>query len=269
MDIFKVRDYSGKYNKLVKRDCVICNKEFEVPNNQINVVTTCCHYCQTVALSLKKSKGRYTLCRVCDKPIWEMPSRKHNYCSKECHNKGMSIFPDENNFGIIQTGRKKYYGGNWLSQRKKARMRDNYKCVRCGISEKEYGKELSVHHIKPFVYFDSYREANELVNLDSVCEPCHRKIHSGKNHMSNFDKDKIVFDNELNTVWTKQKDVATKVVDLLINSSLNLKDISRETKMSYTGVLRIYKGQRWTELYDKPPILTNPRKKSSYAKNIG
>ena len=32
----------------------------------------------------------------------------------------------------------------------------------------------------------TFMEANELDNLISVCEPCHRKIHSGDNHHTKF-----------------------------------------------------------------------------------
>lgn len=270
MDIFRVRDYSNNPRNytLVNRDCVICGREFKVPKCKLKVITTCCAYCQNLALSWKKNLGKYLLCKMCDKPIWTQPKKNHSYCSKDCHNLAMSVIPSENNLGIIQTGRKKYYGSNWLEQRRRARKRDSYKCTDCGISEREYGQELSVHHIKPFVYFESYIEANKLSNLKSVCEPCHRKIHSGDNHTYKFDKDKIVFNNELNKVTMKQKELAEQTVDLLLNSELTLADISRKTGLSYTSVLRIYKGERWRELYDKPPITTNPRKKSSYSKVV-
>ncbi|WP_081625671.1 HNH endonuclease [Bacillus sp. 123MFChir2] len=79
-------------------------------------------------------------------------------------------------------GNRKYYGPNWLNQRREARERDNYMCQRCGITEEEYGQEMSVHHIKPFVLCNDYLEANSLDNLICYCEDCHRKIHSGTNH---------------------------------------------------------------------------------------
>jgi len=103
----------------------------------------------------------------------------YEYYSKE------GLFSGENS-GTWNGGKKTYYGENWLSQRRKVRKRDNYTCQKCGITEDEYGQELSVHHIIPFVYFDNYTEANKEDNLVSVCEPCHRKIHSGDNHPSKF-----------------------------------------------------------------------------------
>ena len=46
--------------------------------------------------------------------------------------------------------------------------------------------QKSVHHIKLFIFHNDYKEANQLSNLISVCEPCHRKIHSGELHPSKY-----------------------------------------------------------------------------------
>ncbi|WP_106497166.1 HNH endonuclease [Lentibacillus sp. Marseille-P4043] len=91
-------------------------------------------------------------------------------------------FVPENNLAW-QGGDIDYYGPNWRSQRKKARIRDNFTCQDCGLTEKEYGKELSVHHIIPFREFKGdWEEANRLSNLVCLCEhPCHRNRH--KNNM--------------------------------------------------------------------------------------
>lgn len=110
---------------------------------------------------------------------------------KEC----MSLYYSENqlfsgeNSGTWRGGKITYYGQNWLLQRRAARKRDNFTCQKCGITELQYGQELSVHHIIPFVLCKSYLIANQLNNLLSVCEPCHRSIHSGDNHPSKFKHD--------------------------------------------------------------------------------
>lgn len=92
------------------------------------------------------------------------------------------MFSGENS-GTWAGGDINYYGPNWLSQRKKARERDNFTCQDCGITEEQYGRELSVHHIVPFRKFNGDLEkANQLANLIILCEyPCHRKRHSKKN----------------------------------------------------------------------------------------
>lgn len=264
MDIFTLRDYSKFKNigRMIEIDCVICNKAFSIPYGRRNVITTCCKYCQGLALSWKKNQGRYVLCKMCDKPIWTMPSRHHKYCSKKCHNLAMATFPEVMNLDVIQTGRKKYYGSNWLLQRKRARERDRYTCKKCGVTESEYGQELSVHHIIPFVYFETYLEANALHNLISVCEPYHRKIHSGKNHTLNFNKEKIVFKDELNTVHSKQRENALKVLDLLLNTDKTLKEISKLTGVSYCKVQKLYAGKSWRNLYETPARDIRPRVKN-------
>jgi 5-methylcytosine-specific restriction endonuclease McrA len=272
IDLFKVRDYSHKkYVNLVQRDCVICQRPFDLPKHQTNTTTTCCNYCQRLAISWKKMKGHYRLCKMCDKPFWKMPTDKiiGKYCSKKCHNLAMSVFPVENNLGLIQTGRKKYYGANWLNQRRLARKRDNYCCIRCGISEDKYGQELSVHHITPFVYFETYKEANKLKNLICLCEPCHRKEHSGDNHHYNYTEEKIVFKNELNKVTQQQREKAKHVVELLLNTDKSLREVSQATGLSYGKVQKIYKGDRWKELYEKPAREVRPRSKNiSIAKKV-
>lgn len=181
-------DYYGHYYALrqrtfEKRDCIICNYEMTVPKS-VKTITTCSNYCKRVKLKMQKSKGYYTQCRVCDKAIWSQPKKKRQFCSITCSNVGTRLFSAERN--IKRGTYKKYYGPSWLSQRRLARERDGFGCQMCKVSEVEYGMELSVHHIKPFVLFSSSEEANQLSNLLSVCEPCHRKIHSGDMHHSKY-----------------------------------------------------------------------------------
>lgn len=91
-------------------------------------------------------------------------------------------FSGENN-GAWRGGDIEYYGADWKKQRRKARERDHYTCQDCGITEDEYGRELSVHHIIPFRQFENYQEANRLDNLITLCEsPCHRRRHADKIH---------------------------------------------------------------------------------------
>lgn len=69
-------------------------------------------------------------------------------------------------------------GHNWKEQRSKAIKRDGGKCSCCGMSEIEcrekYGRGLDVDHIVPFHNFSSYKKANALSNLRSLCASCHR-----------------------------------------------------------------------------------------------
>jgi len=263
--MFKKRDYSNTKFRLILVECVLCQREFEIPYHRRGVITTCCDYCSSVKLSLSKMKGKYRLCRICEKPIWSMPTRDAKYCSKTCKDLSVTIYSWENKKAVIETGRKKYYGPNWVSQRRRARQKASYKCERCGLHEDEYGQELSVHHIEPFVFFETYEEANKLSNLLAVCEPCHRKVHSGENHPSAFKAEDIRFNNELNTVWQSQKAKAEQALKLLLNTDKSLKEISEETGITYGNVQRLYRGDSWKDLYEIPPRHLRPRRKAQHA----
>ena len=78
-------------------------------------------------------------------------------------------------------GGKRHYEGHWLRQRKLALERDGYICQLCGTTQEENGRELDVHHIRPYKLFNDKNEANQLDNLISLCHHCHRFIHSNHN----------------------------------------------------------------------------------------
>lgn len=120
----------------------------------------------------------------CGKEMFVIPARYNSaeniYCNVDCMAKHYSqLYTGENS--PTWTGGKSHYTGGWLHAREEARKRDNYTCAICGITEKEFGQELSVHHIKKYKDFDDKYEANLLNNLISLCENCHRFVHSNKN----------------------------------------------------------------------------------------
>lgn len=90
---------------------------------------------------------------------------------------------------------KKGYGKNWYSQKKKALIRDNYTCQKCG--HKGYRKRngrltVEVHHqtkIKEFVNIQTkevdWDAANHLANLVTLCVSCH-KVADGHMRPKNF-----------------------------------------------------------------------------------
>lgn len=197
------------------RECnTLFKKEVKPPGPKKDRITLICQECQNPFEVIKsrkdakfcnknclgKANGRRAKeklskqvtveCSYCNKPFDKKPSvvRTLNFCTIDC----MATYYSENelfsgeNSGTWTGGKITYYGPNWLAQRRAARMRDRYTCQRCGIGELQYGQELSVHHLVPFILINDYLTANELSNLLSVCEPCHRIIHSGDNHPSKF-----------------------------------------------------------------------------------
>jgi len=65
------------------------------------------------------------------------------------------------------------YGANWSTQKYRARLRDNFICQVCGKVEED--KAHDVHHIKPFKMFSSFKTANRLDNLITLCSSCHKQ----------------------------------------------------------------------------------------------
>jgi len=68
------------------------------------------------------------------------------------------------------------YGANWAQQKKAARERDQFTCQICGRLEE--GRVHDVHHKTPFRSFVSFRQANQLENLITLCPSCHRRAEN-------------------------------------------------------------------------------------------
>lgn len=92
-----------------------------------------------------------------------------------------------NQHPLYKGGYQGYYGPNWAIQRRVARKRDGYRCCACGVSTKQNGRALDVHHVRPFASFGyapgentAYLEANDLQNLVSLCRKCHKRVEHGR-----------------------------------------------------------------------------------------
>ncbi|PWB50916.1 MAG: ATP-dependent helicase [Anaerolineales bacterium] len=68
------------------------------------------------------------------------------------------------------------YGPSWPKMRDLARARDGFRCQVCGLPEGD--KAHHIHHKVPFRMFDTAEQANQLANLITVCNSCHRKIET-------------------------------------------------------------------------------------------
>lgn len=70
-----------------------------------------------------------------------------------------------------------YKSAKWIAKRKKILRRDNYQCQEC----RKYGKltqAVYVHHIKHLEDYPDLALVDS--NLESVCLPCHNKLHPEK-----------------------------------------------------------------------------------------
>lgn len=124
-----------------------------------------------------------TECDWCGDSVTKHPSavqnRKHTFCSKRCasnHHSQMMLGENNPNYthGVSDSLR---YGRNWERVRRRVLERDGYECQRCGISLTDYygrtGRSFDIHHRTPLSEFDSYESANQLDNLESLCQRCH------------------------------------------------------------------------------------------------
>jgi 5-methylcytosine-specific restriction endonuclease McrA len=110
-----------------------------------------------------------------------------NFCNAKCMGKWASQHRVGEHNPRWKGGCIRYYGPNWNEQQRLARQRDKHICRVCGVRQKKIRRALSVHHIKPFREFsyipgqnDNYMLANELTNLITLCERCHKRVEHGK-----------------------------------------------------------------------------------------
>lgn len=189
--------------KQVERICETCGKTFSVYQARGNA-RFCSHECLAAKIELH--------CKWCGKPFYVKRSvaPKRLTCSRSCLLKLRAQEKRSPRQGQKQSsetrkkvsdGLKRYYSGDpskhwnfhngpfaqrrgvhsfWQNQRILARTRDNFTCRICNKTETELRKQLSVHHIKPFRFFVSVNEANELDNLICLCQSCHMKMEHNK-----------------------------------------------------------------------------------------
>lgn len=111
-------------------------------------------------------------CKQCNKTFLVMKCHSSRlFCCFNCS----SLYHSGSNHSQWNGG-VVWYGSNWKSQRKRARARDNNICQLCGkTKEQNRGLNMDVHHVIPFKMFESYKRANNINNLISLCISCHRK----------------------------------------------------------------------------------------------
>lgn len=180
------RDVLHRPNEKIKRVKVICDccgEYFEqtVSTHNRNKRENRKNYCSQKCMGEAYKDRVEITCSECGKTFQRAksgydPNNKHYFCSKECQKKNTDyILSGEEHYNYINGDTSYIRGVGWSKARKETRKRDNYTCQHCGITEEQLGKQLDVHHIKPYRLFDNSKEANELTNLISLCPSCHHK----------------------------------------------------------------------------------------------
>ena len=131
------------------------------------------------------SKDRVkTTCHTCGETLhltnYRYKRSPRHFCSRECKGEWWSKeFRGENHHNW-QGGFDWYYGPNWSEQNAKVRRRDNHQCFFCGLSSAASkvirGRRLDVHHVTRKEEYESYRNANRLGNLLTLCAVCHSSL---------------------------------------------------------------------------------------------
>lgn len=172
---------------MVTCKCSYCGKNFEVIPSRLKWGRGkhCSPECQYSAIRnrLPKTEIIWFSCRNCGKDFWKYAKRVEQdrgvgkYCSRQCRDEH---WRGEYNPNFIHGNKTNWHGANWYSQRRKAKKRDKFRCVKCELSDAEcmekYSQPLHVHHRIPYRLFQGdFRSANKLSNLETLCPVCHRK----------------------------------------------------------------------------------------------
>lgn len=96
---------------------------------------------------------------------------KRSFCSRGCAHAFNSGVNHTNWRGGSDPNR----GQGWRKLAEEIRDRDGYRCRRCGKTQEQEGRRLSVDHIIPWRTFTDAEEANAKSNLASLCGSCHSK----------------------------------------------------------------------------------------------
>lgn len=163
--------------------CANCEKSFEKRNSDINRTERNGgkHYCGQKCMGNAYKNRVILICSQCGKEferaVSNIKSDTYNFCSKACQSKNTDyVAKGENHHRYINGDTCYKRGENWVAMRREVRKRDNYTCQSCGKTEKEIGKRLDVHHIKPYRLFDNCDQANTITNLISLCSHCHHVL---------------------------------------------------------------------------------------------
>lgn len=114
------------------------------------------------------------ICEQCGAKVQRRASarkRHRTFCSLACS----GVFFSGRESFMFRGGRERGRGKGWERRAEEIRKRDGYQCLRCGKSQQENGRRLSVDHIIPWRCFtdDQKDLANDHKNLASLCIGCH------------------------------------------------------------------------------------------------
>ncbi len=156
---------------MVNNTCKACENTFDVQPSRLKHGRGlyCSRECQYESKRVR-TKALKRVCLCCSNEFSIAPSKlKRNgggkYCSRKCRDQhwvGENSIHWQGGAGVYKRGPR------WKSIRRKVLKRDGG-CQHCPSTI-----NLHVHHKIPFRMFDSPDEANDLENLITLCDVCHR-----------------------------------------------------------------------------------------------
>jgi 5-methylcytosine-specific restriction endonuclease McrA len=168
---FKKGHVSWNYRGM-KKQCLICKKEFHVKPANFNIAKFCSHKCKGDFFIGKnhteetKRKMSISQKRIGNRPP-SMLSKKMSESQKRNIINGIKNHWDKR--GRVTPENKRLRGSNQFRIWREAVFnRDNYTCFICG----ERGGELHPHHIFQFAYYSELRF--NIQNGITLCSFCHK-----------------------------------------------------------------------------------------------
>ena len=169
----------------MKVPCSICGTEVERRPNRVArfAHVYCSRACESVGKKQDGPRGESHIqhvppvivaCDNCGAELRRQPSkvRQHNFCGIPCRESWQrtSGYTSGPSSATWRGGFDDYRGPSWNRQRRAALERDDHRCCDCGAT-----KRLQVHHVRPWVTFETHAEANDLDNLRTLCLSCHKR----------------------------------------------------------------------------------------------
>ncbi|MFC6716344.1 HNH endonuclease [Natrialbaceae archaeon GCM10025810] len=187
-------NYQGKKERT---NCVLCDAEFEYyPSNKEGLYCPTCVETeqwrdppsQSGTENPRWAGGKTAVeCDVGGDSVERYPSNIGDVvlCGEDCRRTWLSEAFTGEGHPNWKGGGNENYGEGWNAVRQAALERDGYRCVHCGITAAEMGRNPDVHHIVPvraFVEAETLEktDAHALENVVSLCIPCHRKAEFGR-----------------------------------------------------------------------------------------
>ena len=186
-----------KYIELEDRTCPECGKIYKVHPVRLRHgrQTTCsrqCSYARRARVHFDSAAHTELICAICHAPVkrYLYKTKRVKWvstCSRICKGKAQTAGLIEHNpkpyvrgprHALWSGGQISNYGRGWKAVKRAARLRDNYTCRRCGITERPGQPRLQVHHVIPFREFKDSRIANRLDNLICYCGKCHATVEA-------------------------------------------------------------------------------------------